>query len=549
MWLMSTLCPFLYPFTRTELQAAERCVRKFLRVSAPKKTQSRRLNTLPHSAHGISSTEIPLSHLNPSPHDYNVTPFVDKCALTIQAGSGGNGCISFLREKYIPNGPPNGGDGGFGGTIFIQAIKNCPSLNSISKTKEYVAGKGGHGHGDNMGGKRGKDILLEVPIGTVVREIKRWDPIQAQIDLERLPAKTRNEEALSEIAANKWLLYPGLSPKERSDFDRYPPLPKARRAALAAMEPPAPFRLDLDEPMDIPVVLAAGALGGFGNPHFMSRDTPRPKVATKGDTGLRIALALELKLVADIGLVGLPNAGKSTLLRAMSNSRARIGSWAFTTLQPNIGTVILDDHKGRPSLLGPNRHRAADQVGRFTIADIPGLIEDAHLNRGLGHEFLRHVERAKILAFVIDLSKGDAVTALKALWREVGEYQSVKEREEIEISQRSIIPNEPFTRVASLNEPFEVLSQQDVDDLPPLSLPPVTSKPWFVIATKADLADTQSNFLSLQSYVDELVSGRIEHPSGKVNAHRRGACAVPISAIRGEGVDRIVDVVVELLKS
>jgi GTPase len=545
---MSTLCPFLYPFSRSELRSVERYVQRTLRRPTYK-TQSRRLNTSSNFIPKSSSSELPFSHLNPSPDDYHVSPFVDKCALTIQAGSGGNGCISFLREKYVPNGPANGGDGGFGGSIFIQAIKNCPSLNSISKTKEYLAGNGGHGQGGNKGGKKGKDILLEVPIGTVVREIRRWDPVQAQIDLERLPPKSRDIEALNEIAENKWLLYPGLSPRERTNFDRYPELPKARRPALAAMEPPTPFRLDLDEPMDIPMVLAAGALGGHGNPHFMSRDTPRPKVATKGDKGLRIALAFELKLVADMGLVGLPNAGKSTLLRAMSNSRARIGSWAFTTLQPNIGTVILDDFKDRPSIFGPNRHGAADHISRFTITDIPGLIEDAHLNRGLGHEFLRHVERAKILAFVVDLSKGDAVAALKALWREVGEYQSVKEREEIELSQRSITSTEPFARLPSLNEPFEVLSQQDVEELPPLFLPPVTSKPWFVIATKADLPDTQSNFLSLQSYVDELASGQVEHPSGKVNAHRAGACAVPISAIRGEGVDRIVHVVVELLKT
>lgn len=546
---MSRLCSFLYPFSRSELRAVEKYVRRFIGISS----SPRSLRQVAIASHSTSSQlhdpdAATLGRLNPSPDDYSITPFVDKCVLTVQAGSGGNGCISFLREKYVPNGPPNGGDGGFGGSVFIQAIKNCSSLNSISKTKEYISGNGGHGQGGDMGGKRGKDVVLEVPVGTVVREIKRWDPVQIQMDLERQARRSKDGEEAMQTLANKWLLYPGLTPRERSDFDRFPHLPRARRSALAAMEPPAPFRLDLDEAMDVPMVLAAGALGGFGNPHFVSREHPRPKVATKGDPGLRVALSLELKLVADMGLVGLPNAGKSTLLRAMSNSRARVGNWAFTTLQPNIGTVVLDDYKGRSAHFSRIAQlNGTDPRTRFTIADIPGLIEDAHLDRGLGLEFLRHIERAKVLAFVVDLSAGDAVSALKALWREVGEYQSVKEQDEIDQSRRRIT-HDPFTRMAISNEPFDVISKDDVESLPPISLPPITSKPWFVIATKADVPETQSNFLSLQNYVNELVQGRMDHPSGKANAHRSGACAIPISAIRGEGVESIVDVVLDLLR-
>jgi GTP-binding protein len=546
---MNGLCPFLYPFSGTELRAAEKYVQRFIRSSKTLRS-TRRITTASHttSARVYSPDATKLGRLNPSPDDYSISPFVDKCVVTIQAGSGGNGCISFLREKYIPDGPANGGDGGFGGSIFIQTTKNCSSLNNISKTKEYLAGSGGHGQGGNMGGKRGKDILLEVPLGTVVREIKRWDPVEIQMNLERQARRSKDREEASQILSNKWLLYPGLTPRERAGFDRFPSLPRARRPALAAMEPLAPFRLDFDEPMDVPVVLAAGAIGGYGNPHFVSREIPRPKVATKGDPGLRVALSFELKLVADMGLVGLPNAGKSTLLRAMSNSRARIGSWAFTTLQPNIGTVVLDDYKGRSTnFQRTTQLNSHDQRTRFTIADIPGLIEDAHLDRGLGHEFLRHVERAKILAFVIDLSAGDAIAALKALWREVGEFQSVKETEEIDLSQRRMT-NDPFTRMPILNEPFDGISKDEVQNLPPITLPPITSKPWFVIATKADLPETQSNFLALQNYVNELVEGRLDHPSGKPNAHRAGACALPISAIRGEGVEGIVEVVLNLLK-
>lgn len=537
---MTTLCPFLYPFRSSEIRTAERFARKYLQTSIC----NRRF---------VSTATAFLDRLNPGPDDYSINPFVDKCALTIEAGTGGNGCISFLREKYVPNGPPNGGDGGFGGNIFIQAVKNSTSLNNISKSRDYVAGNGGHGQGGSQGGKKGKDVLLEVPVGTVIREIKRWDPIIIAKELERHardPKSKDHEEAQLQLA-NKWLLYPGLTPRQRDDFDRFPPVPKARKPALATMEPPAPFRLDLDQPMDVPMLLAAGAMGGFGNPHFVSREHNRPQVATKGDPGMKIAMALELKLVADIGLVGLPNAGKSTLLRAMSNSRARIGNWAFTTLQPNIGTVMLDDYKGRSTLVSQTTRMKLGGRTRFSIADIPGIIEDAHLNRGLGLEFLRHIERAKILAFVIDLSAGDAIAALKALWREVGEYQTLKEQEEIQLSQkRKINPKDPFVRVEEIkprNEEFEAVTREELESLPPISLPPITSKPWFVVATKAELPETQTNFLALQSYVNELIGGNLDHPSGKTNAHRAGATAIPISAIQGEGVDRIVDVVLDLL--
>src|SRR5436190_11672803 len=179
------------------------------------------------------------------------------------------------------------------------------------------------------------------------------------------------------------------------------------------MQPRAPIHLDISVHMDQPMLLAAGALGGLGNPHFVSRTNGRPKFATKGEGGLKLDLELELKLLADVGLVGLPNAGKSTLLRSITNSRARVGNWAFTTLSPNIGTVVTDSHSGRPLVQSASGRAPRSN---FTIADIPGLIEGAHLDKGLGLGFLRHVERARILAFVIDLSAGDAVQVLKGLW-------------------------------------------------------------------------------------------------------------------------------------
>jgi GTP-binding protein len=259
---------------------------------------------------------------------------------------------------------------------------------------------------------------------------------------------------------------------------------------------------------------------------------------------MRLTVALELKLLADVGLVGLPNAGKSTFLRAVSNSRARVGSWAFTTLQPNIGTVILDNHKGRPSRLQRSPSLGHGGRTRFTIADIPGLIEDAHLDKGLGLDFLRHVDRAAVLAFVVDLSAGNAVQALKALWREVGEYEVLKDQQRTEESQR-IIEWNPLEKLPAFDTLHSI--DEEAKKLPQLILPPVSSKPWIVIATKADLPKTQENFLKLRTYVDDLNAGKVEHPSRRQNAQSQGACALPISAINGEGVEKVIDVVVNML--
>jgi GTP-binding protein len=548
---MNTLTPFLYPFSPAEFRAAVRFARRLTRtqrhgfqVSHFSRSVSAR-NTDTAQSSEEPENEYP-AHLNPAPDDYSITPFVDKCVFTVQAGSGGHGCVSFLREKYVPDGPPNGGDGGTGGNIFIQAVKNCTSLNKMSKKREYKAGRGYHGQGGLKGGKKGDDILLEVPVGTVIREIKRWDPIKIQMDLERQDKLSKGTwEHVQERLADKWMFYPGMKRSEGLDLSSLPRLPEAKYSSLAALAPKSPIRLDLDQPMDKPMLLAPGALGGRGNPHFGSKEHPKPKVATKGDGGMRIALALELKLVADVGLVGLPNAGKSTLLRAISNSRARVGNWAFTTLQPNIGTVVLDDYKGRPWQTGRSTSSTGQAVTHFSIADIPGIIEDAHLDRGLGLDFLRHIERAKILAFVVDLSARDAVEALQALWREVGEYQTLKERQEVAFSTRTVDWN-PFEVVNE--DPFlEGVSVKEADALPPLLLPPITNKPWFVVATKADQAGTQDNFLKLHDYVKRLAAGEFEHPSGRNDSTRKGSCAVPISGIKGEGIDQIVDVVLGLL--
>lgn len=571
---LCTLTPFLYP--------------SLLVVHTPKPRQQqlckfrRRLHTTPAWKENVAIRNDSLSqpsvdihqydHLDPAPRDYSAQPFTDACALTVSAGAGGHGCVSFLREKYIPNGPPNGGDGGTGGSVYIQAVRGETSLHKIARRGILKAGRGKNGQGASRGGARGEDLLLTVPVGTVVREIWRVDPVEiehARQDAEaaKKQGKIQRTEAefgdvdgseqSTEFRREKWLIYPGTLPKAFSVAD-FPATPKPRRSHLTSLQPPTPLRLDLDKPMETPMLLAAGAMGGLGNPHFVTKTLPRPKFSTKGEDGMRIHLQLELKLLADVGLVGLPNAGKSTLLRAVTKSRTRVGNWAFTTLSPNIGTVILDTHTGRPAL--DTKGRRKEPRTQFTIADIPGLIEDAHLDRGLGLGFLRHIERAAVLAFVVDLSARDAVQALQSLWREVGEYEKLREQE-LNVDTQRLSPNEdgmvpfnPFeTPMPDHDDHFAnsdgdaVVNAPDGRILPPLSLPPITSKPWFVVATKADLPETQENFLKLQEYLKGVQTGEQAHPSGKQNAWRKTMYSLPVSAINKEGVAGLPEIILELL--
>ncbi|KAK4541954.1 hypothetical protein LTR36_007154 [Oleoguttula mirabilis] len=516
-------------------------------------------------------------HLDPTPPDYSSQPFTDSCTLTLASGAGGHGCISFLREKYIANGPPNGGDGGTGGNLYIQAVRGETSLHKLARRGILKAGRGKNGQGSLRGGSRGEDVLVIVPVGTVIREIGRHDPLAAERvkgygrDLDDDDAESDAPNLSRKWRRDRWLLYPGTLPKAFTSAD-FPSLPRPRRNNLVATEPEGPIRLDLDKPMDHPMLIAAGAMGGLGNPHFVTKSIHKPKFATKGEDGTRIHFQLELKLLADVGLVGLPNAGKSTLLRALTNSRTRVGAWAFTTLSPNVGTVILDSHTGRPALAdttagGDGRRR--EPRTHFTIADIPGLIEDAHLDRGLGLGFLRHIERAAVLAFVLDLSAGDAVAALKALWREVGEYEKMRDQD-VNAETEHLLPDaegmvafKPFEPAVSPGLDAEPSDDEPFEDdgeimslpgppivgrkLPPLTLPPISGKPWFVVATKADLPGTQENFAALQGYLAGVEAGEVEHPSQKANAWRRRVRAVPVSAIQKEGVGGIPEIVVGLL--
>ncbi|KAI1152078.1 obg family GTPase CgtA [Nemania diffusa] len=583
--------PFLYP---TLFRSLTRISRARLSTSTPPASTPIAENSDGTETLTTDDT-IPLSRLNPSPDDYSISSFADKVRVTIQAGGGGHGCISFLREAFLANGPANGGDGGHGGNVYIQAVHGENSLHKLARRRIIRAGRGKTGQGSNRGGARGEDVIIQVPIGTVVREIERIDPVVEETMLYRQAREKEREYArlvreaeaaaqASEEAgageseairmnmelpdppehanAHKFVLYPGMSPGERRNLS-LPRLPSRER--LYAQPEPS-IHLDLSVASPRPILLAAGGLGGLGNPHFVSKDLPRPLFATRGEKAVRMQLDLELKLLADVGFVGLPNAGKSTLLRALTRSRARVGNWAFTTLQPNIGTVVLDNHKGRPIVKPRSSKRSSSphsvirdtafgsvvvsqqpghmQIGeapeprkRFTIADIPGLIEGAHLDRGLGIEFLRHVERAGVLAFVIDLNAGDAVKALKALWTEVGLYARMREDQE-----REREASERIDWHGDGSSP--AMGRMIVADLPEPTTEPtglrIAAKPWFVIATKGDLPGAQENFKSLKEYLDAITDGQEPHPSGVEHAWTEFCAAIPVSAIHGQGVDRII---------
>ena len=244
--------------------------------------------------------------------------FIDEAKFFVKAGDGGDGCVSFRREKFVPKGGPNGGDGGKGGSVVIRAKSNLNSLIDFRYRSHFKAERGEHGQGKDMHGRGGKDCLVEVPVGSVIKNAE-------------------TDEFLIDLAA---------------DGDTF--------------------------------LAAAGGDGGLGNPHFASGTNRTPRVATKGHKGEEFWLKIELKLIADVGLVGMPNAGKSTLLSKLSAAHPKIGAYPFTTLEPQLGVMQYKYHE--PCI----------------IADIPGLVEGAHSGVGLGHKFLRHIERTSILLHIMD---------------------------------------------------------------------------------------------------------------------------------------------------
>jgi GTP-binding protein len=295
--------------------------------------------------------------------------FVDKVKIHARAGNGGNGCVSFRREKYIDRGGPDGGDGGRGGDVVLLADKNVDNLADLYFTPRVIAKDGGHGRGKNCTGRSAKDVVVRVPIGT---QVYRLCPVTRQAKRTRYhPAAAT--EAFDPEAPVGLVIAPAETPPANGgttgDSDRQ----------LIA---------DLTEEGQR-FVLARGGRGGRGNFHFKSATHRAPREFEYGEPGEELNVELELKTIADVGLVGYPNAGKSTLISKITHAHPKIAPYPFTTLAPHVGVLTCDDLK------------------RIRVADIPGLIEGAHAGKGLGHEFLRHIERCRLLLILLDMAGVD----------------------------------------------------------------------------------------------------------------------------------------------
>ncbi|MFP6637912.1 MAG: GTPase ObgE [Nitrospinaceae bacterium] len=302
--------------------------------------------------------------------------FIDQVTITVEAGNGGDGCCSFRREKYIPLGGPDGGDGGKGGNVVLEADSNLTTLIDLRYQKIYQAENGKSGRGQQMTGKSGKNLIIRLPPGTLVKDV---DSGELLVDL-----KESDQQFLS----------------------------------------------------------AKGGDGGRGNLRFKSSTQRAPKRVEPGWSGEKRTLFLELKLLADVGIIGFPNAGKSTLISKISNARPKIADYPFTTLVPNLGVVRLE--KGTS----------------FVAADIPGIIEGAHEGKGLGHQFLKHIERTRLLIHLIDFSDPD---------------------------QESIL-----SRYHKLQAELKKFSSE------------LFQKPQILVATKADDPQAKKNFQNLSSSMVEL---------------------------------------------
>ena len=286
--------------------------------------------------------------------------FVDRVEIEVVAGKGGDGCMSFRRERYVPKGGPDGGDGGHGGSVIIEASTGVNSLVALKHKKLWKAERGKHGSGSNRRGRNGGDIVIRVPPGTLLIDKK-----------EGFVIKDLAEDGAS-------------------------------------------------------IVAAKGGAGGRGNTHFKSSTNQAPRERRSGNPGDARRLILELKVIADVGLIGKPNAGKSTLLSRISDAKPEIADYPFTTKYPNLGIVEIDfDHS-------------------FVMADIPGLIEGASDGIGLGHEFLKHVERAGILVHLVEptpVDESDAIENYRLIRKELAQYKKeLAERPEIIVITKSEIP-------------------------------------------------------------------------------------------------------------
>ncbi|MGN1092166.1 MAG: GTPase ObgE [Monoglobaceae bacterium] len=328
--------------------------------------------------------------------------FSDVAKIHIKAGDGGNGAVTFHREKYIAAGGPDGGDGGRGGNVIFVADKGVNTLIDFRYKKKYAAEPGGNGKDERRNGKNGADLIIKVPVGTIVRD-------------------TESGLAVCDLK------------EEGQEF-----------------------------------VIAKGGSGGWGNSHFATATRQTPKFAKSGTLGDERDVTLELKLIADVGLLGFPNVGKSTFLSMVSDARPKIANYHFTTLEPNLGVVNLGDGGG------------------FVIADIPGIIEGAHEGVGLGHEFLRHVERTRLLLHFVDVS--------------------------------GIEGRNPLEDFDTINSELKMYSEK------------LAQKPQVVVANKADIPQFEENFDAF-----------------KTELENRGYKVFKISAATKQGVREVLNYTLEML--
>jgi GTP-binding protein len=317
--------------------------------------------------------------------------FIDQVEIEVKAGDGGDGAVTFRREKYVPKGGPSGGNGGKGGDVIIQAFGNLNTLLDFKYKRKYLAGDGAIGGSSLKDGKNGKDILIKVPVGTVVRD-----------------------------AESKKII------------------------------------ADLDEEGKS-IIIAKGGKGGKGNSNFATPTNQAPRYAERGKEGESKQIILELKLIADVGIVGFPNAGKSTLISVISSAKPKIADYPFTTLEPNLGIVYYKDYKS------------------FTVADIPGIIEGAHEGKGLGLKFLRHIERTKILLFLIEVTSENIERDYKILLNELKQYsKKLADRKKILALSKSDLINkkslEKITRQKLFKEkipfiPISAVTREGIQQL------------------------------------------------------------------------------------
>ena len=344
--------------------------------------------------------------------------FVDRVKVFVQAGKGGRGCVSFRREKFVPKGGPDGGDGGRGGDVILRADRHVDNLANLFYEPLIKAKNGGHGMGKKMAGRAGANKIVRVPVGSIV-----W----------RGEKQERAKSNVEQLAIGNWQSSIPIVDLTRDGQD---------------------------------FVLCQGGAGGKGNVHFKSSRNRAPREYTEGKEGEQGYFLLELRTIADAGLVGYPNAGKSTLLRKISAARPKVAAYPFTTLHPIVGVIEF-----------PGYRRAA-------IADIPGLIEGAHRGLGLGHEFLRHITRCRVLVFVIDVAGSEGrnpVEDLKNLRREIDLYN-----------------------------------------------PTLSSRPWIVVANKMDLPGAKENLKAMQERLPRI----------KI---------VPTSPVKGEGVDALKEALAAIM--